>query len=64
MVSTDSKEYGTIAANAGAEVMYRCEKVSDDTATTYMVLEDLFNRSGSVCDCFVLSQPISPMQKK
>ena len=44
IVSTDSERYGEIAEQYGAEVMYRGEKLSDDKATTFMVLEDLLQR--------------------
>lgn len=62
IVSTDSERYGKIAENAGAEVIYRGERVSNDTATTYAVLEDLFARIGTDFDYFVLLQPTSPMR--
>ena len=62
IVSTDSEKYGEIAKNAGAEVVYRGENISNDTATTYMVIEDLFQRIGSEFDYFVLLQPTSPLR--
>lgn len=62
IVSTDSEYYGEIASSAGAEVIYRGESVSNDTATTYMVLEDLFSRIERSFDYFVLLQPTSPMR--
>ena len=62
IVSTDSERYGTIAENAGAEVVYRGEAVSNDSASTYMVLEDLFEKIGTGFDYFVLLQPTSPLR--
>ena len=62
IVSTDSEQYGQIAADAGAEVVYRGERVSNDTATTFMVIEDLFNKIGIDFDYFVLLQPTSPLR--
>lgn len=62
IVSTDSESYGEIAKDAGAEVIYRGENVSNDTATTYMVLEDLFSRIDKSFDYFVLLQPTSPLR--
>lgn len=62
IVSTDSEKYGEIAKSVGAEVAYRGEDVSNDTATTYMVIEDLFQRIGSEFDYFVLLQPTSPLR--
>ena len=62
IVSTDSEKYGEIAKSVGAEVAYRGEDVSNDTATTYMVIEDLFQRIGSKFDYFVLLQPTSPLR--
>lgn len=62
IVSTDSKEYGTIAMRYGAEVMYRGDALSNDKATTYMVLEDILKRIEFEIDYFVLLQPTSPMR--
>lgn len=62
IVSTDSVKYGEISKKYGAEVMYRGENLSNDTATTYMVLEDLFDRLKEDMDYFVLLQPTSPMR--
>lgn len=60
--STDSKLYGEIALNAGAEIIYRDESVSDDTATTYDFMVDLFSKIGVDFDYFVLLQPTSPLR--
>lgn len=62
IVSTDSEKYGHIAESAGAEVIFRGEELSNDTASSYMVLEDLFNRITNDFDYFVLLQPTSPFR--
>lgn len=63
IVSTDSKEYGQISLNYGAEVVYRSDEASSDTATTYDVLVELFkNVDLSMYDYFVLLQPTSPLR--
>ncbi len=62
IVSTDSVEYGRISESYGARVMYRGEMLSNDSATTYMVVEDLLHRIPEPCDSFVLLQPTSPMR--
>lgn len=62
IVSTDSQRYGEIALQYGAEVMYRGEKLSNDSASTYMVIEDLLGRLHAVIDYFVLLQPTSPLR--
>lgn len=61
IVSTDSKSYGQIAISYGAEVLYRGEALSNDRATSYMVIEDVLQRVSDV-DYFVLLQPTSPMR--
>lgn len=62
IVSTDSKEYGNIAEQYGADVMYRSEALSNDNSTTFMVIEDILQRILDVIDYFVLMQPTSPMR--
>ena len=62
IVSTDSEKYGKIAQEFGAEVMYRGESLSNDTATTYMVIEDVLQNIKETIDYFVLLQPTSPMR--
>ncbi len=64
IVSTDSQKYGNIAEMAGAEVVYRGENVSNDKATTFMVIEDLFSKIGTDFDYFVLLQPTSPLRSE
>ena len=63
IVSTDSKLYGDIAQQYGAEVLYRGESLSNDEATTYMVIEDILAKIDKV-DYFVLLQPTSPMRNE
>lgn len=63
IVSTDSERYGQIAVNYGADVMYRGEQLSNDNATTFMVIEDILQRLETKVDYFVLLQPTSPMRK-
>ena len=62
IVSTDSPKYGKIAEDAGAEVIYRGEAASNDYASTYDVIEDLFKKIELDFDYFVLLQPTSPMR--
>lgn len=63
IVSTDSEHYAEIAQHYGAEVMMRGEALSNDKATTFMVLEDILkNRLLESIDYFVLLQPTSPLR--
>lgn len=63
IVSTDSEHYAEIAQHYGAEVMMRGEALSNDKATTFMVLEDILkNRLQEPIDYFVLLQPTSPLR--
>lgn len=63
IVSTDSEHYAEIAQHYGAEVMMRGEALSNDKATTFMVLEDILkNRLQESIDNFVLLQPTSPLR--
>lgn len=63
IVSTDSEHYADIAQHYGAEVMMRGEALSNDKATTFMVLEDILkNRFQEYIDYFVLLQPTSPLR--
>ena len=62
ILSTDSESYGGIAEKYGAEVMYRGEALSSDTATTFEVIEDILKRVDGGIDYFVLLQPTSPMR--
>ena len=63
IVSTDSEIYAKISRQYGAEVLMRGEELSNDTSTTYMVLEDILkNKILDTYDYFVLLQPTSPMR--
>lgn len=62
IVSTDSGKYADIARLYGAEVMMRGEELSNDTATSFMVIEDVLNRCPETYDYFVLLQPTSPLR--
>lgn len=63
IVSTDSEHYAEISRNYGADVMMRGDALSNDTATTYMVLEDILkNKLSERIDYFVLLQPTSPLR--
>ena len=63
IVSTDSEHYAEIAQHYGVEVMMRGEALSNDKATTFMVLEDILkNRLQESIDYFVLLQPTSPLR--
>ena len=63
IVSTDSAKYGAIAERYGASVLYRGERFSNDTATTYDVLADLLQRIPWDFSYFVLLQPTSPLRQ-
>lgn len=63
IVSTDSEHYADIARDYGAEIMMRDKRLSDDKATTFMVLEDIINNHLiEPIDYFVLLQPTSPLR--
>jgi len=62
IVSTDSKKYAEIAKRFGAEVMMRGEELSNDKATSYMVIEDVLKRCQETYDYFILLQPTSPLR--
>ena len=64
IVTTDSLEYKDIAEKYGAEVIMRSEKLSNDTATSFMVIEDVLNKLNIPCDCFMLLQPTSPFRNE
>lgn len=61
IVSTDSERYADIAKQYGAEVMMRGEELSNDKATTYMVLADILKKLVPI-NYFVLLQPTSPLR--
>lgn len=62
IVTTDSEKYGKIAEQCGAEAMYRGEELSNDTASSFMVIKDVLERAGEAFDYFMLLQPTSPMR--
>lgn len=64
VVSTDSEHYAEISRSYGADVMMRGEELSNDRATSYMVIEDVLRRSGEIYDYFVLLQPTSPLRNE
>ena len=63
IVSTDSLEYKEIAEKYGAEVIMRGDNLSNDTATSYMVIEDILQKDlGIEYNYFMLLQPTSPFR--
>ena len=62
IVSTDSKEYGTIAKEYGANVLIRNKELANDQASTFVVIEDVLNKVTKTYDYFMLLQPTSPMR--
>ena len=62
ILSTDSEKYAQIGKSFGSDIMMRGEKLSDDKATTFMVIEDILSRLETSCDYFVLLQPTSPLR--
>lgn len=62
IVSTDSLEYKYISEKYGAEVIIRNESLATDTATSFMVIEDILKNNNIECDYFVLLQPTSPFR--
>lgn len=65
-VSTDSKEYSEIAKEYGAYVPFlRSEKLSEDTALTNDVIEDVLlnlKSMGKQYDSIMILQPTSPLR--
>ncbi len=62
IVSTDSEKYAAIAKKLGAEVMMRGEELSNDNATSFMVIKDVLEHVQDDYDYFVLLQPTSPLR--
>ena len=62
IVSTDSEEYGKIAMEYGAEFLLRSEEASSDTASSFMVVEDLFSKVSTDYDYFASLQVTSPFR--
>ena len=61
IVSTDSLEYKYIAEKFGAEVLMRAPELANDTAGSFVVIEDVLKRIESV-EYFVLLQVTSPFR--
>ncbi|RAU36889.1 GDSL-type esterase/lipase family protein [Enterobacter sp. ECC-175] len=61
IVSTDSLEYKNIAEQYGAQVVMRSKELASDTASSFMVVEDVLKQFKR-CDYFVLLQPTSPFR--
>lgn len=64
IVSTDSLEYKYIAEKFGAEVFMRREELSNDKASSFVVIEDVLNKIGTTIDYFVLLQVTSPFRNE
>lgn len=63
IVSTDSLEYKEIAEKYGAEVILRDDYLSNDKATSFMVIEDVLKKIKiENLDYFMLLQPTSPFR--
>lgn len=62
IVSTDSELYSKIANASGAEVLMRNAELSSDTASTFMVIEDILKRVDEDFDEIILLQPTSPLR--
>ncbi len=63
IVSTDSEKYADISRQYGAQVMMRGEELSNDNASSYMVIRDVLARVEETYDYFMLLQPTSPMRR-
>ena len=61
IVSTDSLEYKYIAEKFGAEVLMRDAKLASDTASSFVVIEDILKKITDI-DYFVLLQVTSPFR--
>jgi len=64
IVSTDSLEYKYIAEKFGAEVFMRSEELSNDKASSFVVIEDVLNKIETTVDYFVLLQVTSPFRNE
>ena len=64
IVSTDSLEYKYIAEKIGAEVFMRSEELSNDKASSFVVIEDVLKKIGTTIDYFVLLQVTSPFRNE
>lgn len=61
IVSTDSLEYKYIAEKFGAEVLMRDAELASDTASSFVVIEDILKKITDI-DYFVLLQVTSPFR--
>lgn len=61
IVSTDSLEYKYIAEKFGAEVLMRDAELASDTASSFVVIEDILRKIPNI-DYFVLLQVTSPFR--
>ena len=64
IVSTDSLEYKYIAEKFGAEVFMRSEELSNDKASSFVVIEGVLNKIETTIDYFVLLQVTSPFRNE
>ena len=64
VVSTDSLEYKYIAEKFGAEVFMRSEELSNDKASSFVVIEDVLKKLETTIDYFVLLQVTSPFRNE
>jgi len=65
VVSTDSVHYAEISRSYGADIIMRGELLSNDKATSFMVIEDVLkNHLNESYDYFVLLQPTSPLRNQ
>ena len=64
IVSTDSLEYKYIAEKFGAEVFMRSKELSNDKASSFVVIEDVLNKIETTIDYFVLLQVTSPFRNE
>lgn len=62
IVTTDSEKYADIARQFGAEALLRGENLSNDNASSFVVIQDVLNRCNEVFDYFALLQPTSPLR--
>lgn len=64
IVSTDSLEYKYIVEKFGAEVFMRSEELSNDKASSFVVIEDVLKKIETPVDYFVLLQVTSPFRNE
>ena len=64
IVSTDSLEYKYIAKKFGAEVFMRSEELSNDKASSFIVVEYVLKRTDNEIAYFVLLQVTSPFRNE